>query len=228
MTRGVVTWQTPKCKSKNSTLTNDHHSLESKNGILCPAPFILTIICPVPTTFPVTMIRTPSIHSQNDPITEALKPPPSETEAERIARLTAEEEARRISAKIDDDLQEEREHLRRKKGDVKVSIWLAFSGAFTHCLSSYCFSVRPKAANQLFKSNFSLCTGPVLLIASAYHGKQSSISMSFTPLNIYWPHSNNGMMFLAKMTIASPSTRISCSSPRRCMQVAPKAHPIRL
>jgi len=119
------------------------------------------------------MIRTPSIHSQNDPITEALKPPPSETEAERIARLTAEEEARRISEKIDNDLREEREHLRRKKGDVKVSIWLAFfSGAFTHCLSSYCFSVRLKAANQHFRSNFSSCIGPVLLIASAYHGKQ--------------------------------------------------------
>lgn len=188
---------------------------------------------PRPLQILATMIRTPSIHSQNDPITEALKPPPSETEAERIARLAAEDEARRISEKIDDDLREEREHLRRKKGDVKVGIWLAFfSGAFTHCLSSYCFSVRLKAANQHFKSNFSSCIGPALLIASAYHGRQLSISTSFTPLNIYWPHSNNGMMSLAKMTIASPSARIGCSLLlllRFCMpEVAPKAHPVRL
>ncbi|KAF5359184.1 hypothetical protein D9756_003518 [Leucocoprinus leucothites] len=66
------------------------------------------------------MMRTPSIYSQDDPITEALKPPPTETEAERIARLSAEAEAKRISERIDEDLREERERLRRKKGDVKL------------------------------------------------------------------------------------------------------------
>ncbi|KXN86057.1 Guanine nucleotide-binding protein alpha-4 subunit [Leucoagaricus sp. SymC.cos] len=65
-------------------------------------------------------MRTPSLYSQDDPITEALKPPPTETEAERIARLSSEAEAKRISEKIDEDLREERERLRRRKGDVKL------------------------------------------------------------------------------------------------------------
>jgi guanine nucleotide-binding protein alpha-1 subunit len=66
-------------------------------------------------------MRTPSIYSQDDPITEALKPPSSETPAERQVRLQAEAEARRISEKIDEDLRLERERLRKNKDDVKVS-----------------------------------------------------------------------------------------------------------
>ena len=139
-----------------STLTNDRFTQKSGHLFRASLPFFPAIIYLVPTNLSVTMIRTPSIHSQNDPITEALKPPPSETEAERIARLAAEAEARRISEKIDEDLREEREHLRRKKGDVKVSTRPAlFSGAYTHCLSSCCFSVKLKAANQHFRSSSS-------------------------------------------------------------------------
>ncbi|EDQ99150.1 guanine nucleotide-binding protein alpha-4 subunit [Laccaria bicolor S238N-H82] len=44
-----------------------------------------------------------------------------ETEAERTSRLYAEAEAKRISEQIDDDLREERERLKKKKGDVKVN-----------------------------------------------------------------------------------------------------------
>ncbi|KAH6913437.1 guanine nucleotide-binding protein [Coprinopsis sp. MPI-PUGE-AT-0042] len=65
-------------------------------------------------------LRTPSVYSQDDPITAALKPPPTETEAERMVRLEAEAEAKRISEQIDDDLREERERMRKKKGDVKL------------------------------------------------------------------------------------------------------------
>jgi guanine nucleotide-binding protein subunit alpha len=80
-------------------------------------------------------MRTPSLYSQDDPISEALRPPVTETEAERIARLSAEADAKRISDKIDEDLREERERLRRKKGDVKVcslSTILALLCAYTH------------------------------------------------------------------------------------------------
>ncbi|KAJ2932040.1 hypothetical protein H1R20_g5040, partial [Candolleomyces eurysporus] len=65
-------------------------------------------------------MRTPSIYSQDDPISAALKPSATETDQERIARLEAEAEAKRISEQIDDDLREERERLRRRKGDVKL------------------------------------------------------------------------------------------------------------
>ncbi|EAU83189.1 guanine nucleotide-binding protein alpha-1 subunit [Coprinopsis cinerea okayama7 len=65
-------------------------------------------------------MRTPSLYSQDDPISAALKPSPTETELERQARLEAEAEAKRISEQIDDDLREERERLKRRKGDVKL------------------------------------------------------------------------------------------------------------
>jgi hypothetical protein len=35
-------------------------------------------------------MRTPSLYSQDDPISAALKPSPTETEAERSARLVRE------------------------------------------------------------------------------------------------------------------------------------------
>lgn len=66
-------------------------------------------------------MRTPSLYSQDDPISAAMKPSPTETEAERNARLSMEAEARRVSEQIDEDLRLERERLKRSKGDVKVS-----------------------------------------------------------------------------------------------------------
>ncbi|KAF8825318.1 hypothetical protein HHX47_DHR7000513 [Lentinula edodes] len=65
-------------------------------------------------------MRTPSIYSQDDPLTEALKPPESETELERRARLEEEAEAKRVSEQIDEELRLERESMKRKRGDVKV------------------------------------------------------------------------------------------------------------
>ena len=65
-------------------------------------------------------MRTPSLYSQDDPISAALKPPETETEAERTARLYAEAEAKRVSERIDEHLREERERIKKRKGDVKV------------------------------------------------------------------------------------------------------------
>jgi hypothetical protein len=71
-------------------------------------------------------MRSPSIYSQDDPITAALKPPLSETDEERRRRLQDEHEARQVSERIDEDLREERERLKKKKGDVKVRILVLF------------------------------------------------------------------------------------------------------
>jgi len=65
-------------------------------------------------------MRTPSLYSQDDPISAALKPSPTETEAERSVRLVREADAKRISEQIDEDLRLERERLKKRKGDVKV------------------------------------------------------------------------------------------------------------
>ena len=68
------------------------------------------------------MHRTPSIYSQDDPISVALRPPASETVNEQRARLHLEAEARHRSEKIDEELRLERERMKRSKGDIKVSV----------------------------------------------------------------------------------------------------------
>ena len=70
----------------------------------------------------IILMRSPSLYSQDDPITAAMQPPSSETDWERAARLEAEAEAKRRSEQIDEDLREERERLKKKKGDVKVRL----------------------------------------------------------------------------------------------------------
>ncbi|EGO24442.1 hypothetical protein SERLADRAFT_467759 [Serpula lacrymans var. lacrymans S7.9] len=66
------------------------------------------------------MMRTSSIRSQEDPLSLALRPPVTETDAEKHMRLQQESEARRISEQIDEDLRQEREKLKKSKGDVKL------------------------------------------------------------------------------------------------------------
>ena len=84
-------------------------------------PFFTTII-----PLPHCPMRTPSVYSQDDPISAAMRPPPTESDAERRARLFAEAEAKRVSEQIDDDLREERERLKKRKGDVKVRCSIHF------------------------------------------------------------------------------------------------------
>jgi hypothetical protein len=68
------------------------------------------------------MSPTSSIYSQDDPISVALRPSPSESELERQDRLRLEREAKRISEQIDEELRLERERLKKSKNDVKVSV----------------------------------------------------------------------------------------------------------
>ncbi|KAF7336773.1 Guanine nucleotide-binding protein alpha-4 subunit [Mycena venus] len=69
-------------------------------------------------------MRTPSIYSVDstvDPISQVMRAGhASETPEERRARLEAEAEAKRVSEQIDEELRQERERLRRSRGDVKL------------------------------------------------------------------------------------------------------------
>ncbi|KAJ7364248.1 guanine nucleotide binding protein, alpha subunit [Mycena albidolilacea] len=69
-------------------------------------------------------MRTPSIYSVDsavDPISQAMRAShASETPEERSARLAAEAEAKRVSEQIDEELRQERERMRRSRGDVKL------------------------------------------------------------------------------------------------------------
>ncbi|KAG2152665.1 guanine nucleotide binding protein, alpha subunit [Suillus bovinus] len=60
--------------------------------------------------------------SEDDPLTQAIAPPPYETPAERDERLAAEQEAKRVSDAIDEELTKQR--ISEKKGPKAIKILL--------------------------------------------------------------------------------------------------------
>ena len=116
-------------------------------------------------------MRTPSIYSQDDPISAALKPSATETEAERTARLYAEAEAKKVSEQIDEHLRDERERLKKRKGDVKVCFFQRNVRIYLLARLSYCSWAKRKAGSRHFRNNSSLCTGPTRWKRSGYRGE---------------------------------------------------------
>lgn len=49
-----------------------------------------------------------------DPLDELLKPPPNETEEDRVIRMAQEAEAQRISHQIDESIKAERQQQKKK------------------------------------------------------------------------------------------------------------------
>lgn len=49
-----------------------------------------------------------------DPLDELLKPPPNETEEDRVIRLAQEAEAQRVSHQIDESIKAERQQQKKK------------------------------------------------------------------------------------------------------------------
>jgi guanine nucleotide-binding protein alpha-1 subunit len=49
-----------------------------------------------------------------------MRPPPTETDNERRTRILREAEAQRVSQTIDDQIRQDRENFKKKKGDVKA------------------------------------------------------------------------------------------------------------
>ncbi|GBE88344.1 Guanine nucleotide-binding protein alpha-4 subunit [Sparassis crispa] len=73
----------------------------------------------------ITASRPPSVHSMattesGDPLAILLRPPATESDVDRAARLMREAEAKRISDSIDEELKQERERYKKSKQDVKL------------------------------------------------------------------------------------------------------------
>jgi hypothetical protein len=119
-------------------------------------------------------MRTPSIYSQDDPISAALKPSATETEAERTARLYAEAEAKKVSEQIDEHLRDERERLKKRKGDVKV-----------------CF----------FKRNVRIYSLTSLAIAPGASGKREVYTSETIPAYVQAPLAGKGAVIVANCDI---------------------------
>ncbi|KAI0635765.1 G-protein alpha subunit [Trametes polyzona] len=71
----------------------------------------------------ISTSRPPSVNSMGtdgDPFSALLRPPASETEHERIARLQREADAKRISDSIDEEIKADRERLRKSRQDIRL------------------------------------------------------------------------------------------------------------
>jgi len=68
------------------------------------------------------MVAAKSVPQNNlaDSFEAVLRPPPDETPAQRDARIRAEQNAKRVSDAIDEQLRTERADLKRKRADVKI------------------------------------------------------------------------------------------------------------
>lgn len=64
--------------------------------------------------------RPPSVYSQDDPLSFAIRPPDVETELDRRARLQREADAKRISDVIDEQLKIDRRNYDKSKQDVRL------------------------------------------------------------------------------------------------------------
>lgn len=70
-----------------------------------------------------------------DPLDEILKPPPGETEQERLERVEREENARRVSNAIDESLRAERLVMKKRKVVRLLLLGQSESGMFSNYYS---------------------------------------------------------------------------------------------
>ncbi|KAI0649357.1 G-protein alpha subunit [Trametes meyenii] len=71
----------------------------------------------------ISTSRPPSVNSigaDGDPFSALLRPPASETEHERIARLQREADAKRISDTIDEEIKADKERMRKSRQDIRL------------------------------------------------------------------------------------------------------------
>jgi guanine nucleotide-binding protein alpha-1 subunit len=94
----------------------------------------------------MTLVRS---RHEDDPISLALRPPITESVAEREARLQLEAEALRISQRIDEQIRLDREKLKKSKTDIKVDVKLLLSS----CISSSSSTASPPWSSWIWQEH---------------------------------------------------------------------------
>ena len=71
-----------------------------------------------------------------DPFSALMRPPPTESEEERVVRLQREAEAKRISESIDEQIKLDKEKYKKSKEEVKVCVLQLARTVFLRCTVS--------------------------------------------------------------------------------------------
>jgi len=95
-----------------------------------------------------------NLFESDDPLAIAIKPPPSESALDRENRIRAEQEAKRRSDLIDEELRAEKEAKRKQSAEVKVS--------FAVNVHSTIIPYRPARPPTTFPHNI-----PIIIICDA-------------------------------------------------------------
>ena len=87
----------------------------------------------------------------DDPLSQALQPPPNESPEERAARLRQQEEAIRISKEIDDEIAQAKKAYERRKKAIKILLLGSFPFPYVPCLPhidipTFLIQARPSRA----------------------------------------------------------------------------------
>ena len=138
-----------------------------------------------------------------DPLDEALKPPPDETEEDRVIRLAQEAEARRISHQIDESIKAERQQQKKKSivrllllGQSESGMSLPSPPHVPPALTVYPRKIHHPETSVTFRPSspflpfspqtFRGCTPQLPSVKSAYSGAASYNSTSSVPSAQLW------------------------------------------
>ena len=75
----------------------------------------------------------------DDPLSQALQPPPDESPDDRALRIQRQQEAQRVSSEIDESIQESKKAFDRRKKAIKILLL----GKSYHAFSRLCSVRRP-------------------------------------------------------------------------------------
>lgn len=126
-------------------LTNYYHYTD------CNRQFLLLVVSSLPLHFMAKPKReTTRRRSLSDPLAAALLPPPNESPIQREQRLKAENEARKVSAGIDEMIRQERNDRKKSRAEVNVLLLgQSESGKSTTLKREYCsFALEPNVWNR--------------------------------------------------------------------------------
>ncbi|KAG7090957.1 hypothetical protein E1B28_010025 [Marasmius oreades] len=161
----------------------------------------------------------------DDPLTRAIAPPPNETEAEREARLAAEQLAKKRSDQIDEEINQQRLVEKREQASVKVLLLGQSESGKTTTIKNFQLISQPKAFRSelpLWRAIIQLnVTRSIRIILDAMSTAQTAnLNLTSTSTTTPLPPPNSDY---------SPISRPSSSySPRQALPQVPLLTPEQL